>query len=534
MRKIELLDCTLRDGAYIVNGNFGEHQLVGIIEKLQKANVDVIECGWLKDIQHESGSSYFHIPSDLKPYLKDKTKKIAAMIDYNRYNDDELPENTGDFIDIIRVVFPRGQVKAGVEIASRIREKGYEIYFQIANTPGYSDAELLELVEQMNEFRPVALSIVDTFGVLAQNDLERILSLVDNNLDKRIKLGFHSHNNQQMSYALSISFVEWLCSHSERDIIVDSSMMGMGRGAGNACTELVTNYLNTRHHKKYDLSEVMDCIDLYINDYSKSYQWGYSVQYALAGIYGCHVNNVAYLNDTHRIKNKDMLNVFEKMGKAKRIEYDYDNLEKQYVECVSREIDDSELLKTLKQEISDKAVVLVLPGKSAEQEYANLDQTMLKDSYVIGVNSVLNNYKYDMVFFTNEKKLDYYKDAIGKDDILTLATSNISKQLEDVHYNSVNYNSLIKGEWKYRDNSAIIMLRLLDKLGVKNIGFIGFDGYSDGKVNYANSTLRPNVSSESELLILQNDIEEMLRDFVMSYKGDIKFITNSCFEQCIL
>ena len=58
MARIELLDCTLRDGAYIVNGNFGDDIIVGIIKKLDAAKVDIIECGWLKDAAHGEGSVY--------------------------------------------------------------------------------------------------------------------------------------------------------------------------------------------------------------------------------------------------------------------------------------------------------------------------------------------------------------------------------------------------------------------------------------------------------------------------------------------
>ena len=55
-KKVELLDCTLRDGAYIVNDKFGTPAIKGIIKKLQDANVDIIECGWLKDAPHREGT----------------------------------------------------------------------------------------------------------------------------------------------------------------------------------------------------------------------------------------------------------------------------------------------------------------------------------------------------------------------------------------------------------------------------------------------------------------------------------------------
>lgn len=49
---MQLLDCTLRDGAYIVDAEFGASAIKGIIDKLQNANIDIIECGWLKNSEH--------------------------------------------------------------------------------------------------------------------------------------------------------------------------------------------------------------------------------------------------------------------------------------------------------------------------------------------------------------------------------------------------------------------------------------------------------------------------------------------------
>ena len=62
---IKVLDCTLRDGAYITNSKFGDAAIRGIIKKMQQARIDVIEVGWLKNSEHEEGSSYFHVPSDI-------------------------------------------------------------------------------------------------------------------------------------------------------------------------------------------------------------------------------------------------------------------------------------------------------------------------------------------------------------------------------------------------------------------------------------------------------------------------------------
>ena len=211
-KKIQLLDCTLRDGAYIVDSKFGTPAIKGIIKRLQDANIDIIECGWLKNTEHVEGTTFYHVPSDLEQYLlnRDEDLTYVVMIDWDRYDLSNLPERDGKSIDAIRVVFPYGKHKEGVAVGQEIKAKGYKVFYQAANTLAYSDEDLVELANEINKVHPVALSVVDTFGAMYSEDLERIVRVLDANLDKEIQLGFHSHNNQQLSFALTMQFVELL------------------------------------------------------------------------------------------------------------------------------------------------------------------------------------------------------------------------------------------------------------------------------------------------------------------------------------
>ncbi len=69
---IQILDCTLRDGAYIVDSDFGTPAIKGIIKKMQDARIDIIECGWLKNTPHKTGTSFYHVPQDMEQYLVGK------------------------------------------------------------------------------------------------------------------------------------------------------------------------------------------------------------------------------------------------------------------------------------------------------------------------------------------------------------------------------------------------------------------------------------------------------------------------------
>lgn len=531
-RKPELLDCTLRDGAYIVDSKFGTTAIKGIIKKMQEANVDIIECGWLKNNPHEAGTSFFHVPDDLKQYMTDKSGHAiyVVMIDWDRYDLNHLPENNGESIDAIRVVFPYEKYREGMEVGRKIKEKGYQVFFQAANTLAYSDDDLIQLAMEANRIRPVSLSVVDTFGAMYSEDLERIVSILNKHLDKNIKLGFHSHNNQQLSFALTMHFVE-LLEGTGRGAVVDASLCGMGRGAGNATTELVANYLNRKQHCNYDMNAIMDAIDMYMEFFQENYTWGYSTRYFIAGMYCCHVNNIAYLMNNHRTTAKDMRNIIASLSDGERKKYDYDLLEEKYLENQNRIVEDESALMCLKQEMGEREILLIAPGKSVcTEEEAVKKYIQEKNPVVIGVNAIIPNYEYDYLFIMNPVRYFYaketYPEQFGRTKKILLSSIKTVPGENEV---IVNFNRVIKRGWKYFDNAVIDCLRLLEQLHIKNIAIAGFDGFKH-KYNesYADISL-PSLNPDNDWDELNREIKDMLNDFraSMHYNTNIRFVTAS-------
>jgi 4-hydroxy 2-oxovalerate aldolase len=97
MKHIKVLDCTLRDGGYLVDTYFGDKTMGGMIRKLCKSKIDIIECGFLKDVEHKEGSSTFKKVEEILPYLpvEENDTSMVAMIDYGRYSLENLYEYDG-------------------------------------------------------------------------------------------------------------------------------------------------------------------------------------------------------------------------------------------------------------------------------------------------------------------------------------------------------------------------------------------------------------------------------------------------------
>lgn len=533
MNKIQLLDCTLRDGAYIVDAKFGVPAIKGMIKKLQDAGVDIVECGWLKNAPHEEGTSFYHVPEDLEQYFLKRRENTTyvAMIDWDRYDLSYLPQCDGRSLDAIRVVFPHGKHREGIAVGQEIAQKGYQVYFQAANTLAYSDEDLVDLAQAMNQVRPVAVSVVDTFGAMYAEDLERIVRILDRELDSTIRLGFHSHNNQQLSFALTMRFVE-LLKKSNRGCIVDASLCGMGRGAGNATTELVANYLNRKQNCDYDMNQIMDAIDMYMQYFQENYSWGYSTPYFIAGMYCCHVNNIAYLLKNHRTNAQDMRNIIESLSPDDRRKYDYDLLEEKYLENQNRIVADEAVMDQLEHALSGHEIVLIAPGRTSSTCAEQIREYIRKkDAVVIGVNALNKEYVFDYLYLMNAVRYHYAEEVYPEQFRNTekILLSNIKTKPGDREV-IVNFNRVIRRGWEHFDNAVINALRLLDKLHVKKVALAGFDGFKH-KYNesYADASL-PTLNPDNQWDALNEEIDDMFQNFKESSKLQVEFLTESIFD----
>ena len=152
---IEILDCTLRDGGYINDWDFGRKTIMSILDKLERAKIDIIECGFLTGMVHDRDRSLFNSVADVEEVLPKRERKAmyVAMIAIGEkeLHPDELTPCDGRSIDGIRLTFHKDEINKAMDWAKIIMSKGYKVFMQPVGTVFYTDMELLLLVEKINE-----------------------------------------------------------------------------------------------------------------------------------------------------------------------------------------------------------------------------------------------------------------------------------------------------------------------------------------------------------------------------------------------
>ena len=243
--RIRLLDCTLRDGGYVNDWKFGNDNIISIFERLVDSKVDVIEIGFLDDRRP------FDIDRSIMPdtqsvrkiygELDKKDAEIVGMIDYGTCDISNIEPCSESYLDGIRVIFKKHLMHEAMEYCRQVKALGYKVYSQLVSITSYTDEELMEVSKLVNDVKPYAVSMVDTYGLLHPDDLLHYYSILNKEVDAKVGIGFHAHNNFQLAYANALTF---LSAERNHEIVVDGTLYGMGKSAGNAPIELLAMRLN--------------------------------------------------------------------------------------------------------------------------------------------------------------------------------------------------------------------------------------------------------------------------------------------------
>ncbi len=530
MGEIKLLDCTLRDGGYINDWEFGHDNLVSVFERVVDANVDIIEIGFLDDRRA------FDINRSIMPDtasvekiyggLERKQAMVVGMIDYGTCDIKNIQPCEESFLDGIRVIFKKHLRNEAMAFCKQLKDLGYKVFSQLVSITSYDDEELLDLIRLANEVKPYAVSMVDTYGLLHQDSLLHYFDILNRNLDRSIGLGYHSHNNFQLAYANCIAM---LAHPVERTIVVDATIYGMGKSAGNAPIELVGMHLNEHYGKNYKISQILEAIDANIMNIYRESPWGYTMFFYVAASNDCHPNYVSYLMDKRTLSVKSINEILQKLEGEKKLLYDADYIERLYMDYQKRDVDDSEAMQRLQEKLQNKTVLVLGPGPNLVKERDKIKNYIVeKNPVIISINFIPEGISPDYIFLSNSKRYVQLATALSKTDnsFQVIATSNVTKTSGQFDY-MLKYSDLLDFKADIADNSIAMLLKVLVTTETGQVVLAGFDGYRGDEKNYIYANMEYEFGKEKSEKhnSYMKKVLGKLRE-----KIDITFLTKSLYE----
>lgn len=345
MEKIELLDCTIRDGGYVNNWKFTDEQMKECYNACSKSGIDYMEIGFRnikkKEFLDKYGPSFFSDEDYINSIVGEQESncKIAVMVTINEFNiSDFVPKNQSK-ISLVRVlmayhggknkddsILDIKQLNEGIIQMNQLIELGYDVAFNIGRIDKVSFEQLSEVAKLLLETKIKYFVMADTYGSVDHDYIEKLIPYVKQLFNtSQIKIGFHAHDNCTNATTKALYALKYGAD------IVDGCVLGFGRGSGNAKTELLMMDLNKNHNKNYNFINIMEFGNNNLINYKEcTNNLCYNVVYALASYVGCHVTYAIDIIEVYdKMKISDIYNIFIELKRLNKHMFHYSSLFKE-------------------------------------------------------------------------------------------------------------------------------------------------------------------------------------------------------------
>ena len=308
-----ILDCTLRDGGYYTHWEFDDELVKEMVSALDKSEVDYIELGYkspipggrfrkcndkfisqlLKDVSYDSHLAFM---IDAKDFIEDNKVNKRLLLDVIK------PKDKSPFT-LCRIATNYETLDQSLKMVEIISELGYYTALNLMKVATLSSLEVGLALQKIGKSNVDMIYIADSLGSLHGKKLDYLIDKFRKSCDEWDKwLGFHPHNNLGLAFSNTIQAK----ARGSFDI-VDGTITGMGRGAGNLRIE---QYLMFYDKPTKDL---LNLIQKRFVPLMKKSKWGWSPSYMYSGIHEIHPSYPQELQ-TYNISDSKIQNKLEELS----------------------------------------------------------------------------------------------------------------------------------------------------------------------------------------------------------------------------
>lgn len=274
---ITLLDCSLRDGGYYNNWDFEENFVALYRDKIKSLPIDYIEIGYRNLVQKEYRGKYFYCPLPILDQWVEFSDQLVLMLDEINTPIEEVEAMIQPCIGkakMFRIATKPNRISQGIALAKKIKNAGFEVGLNIMYLSEWDQYD-----DFFDQFKGIEnhidyLYMADSYGAVLPDYIVKTVKKLKSITS--VKLGYHGHNNLEMGLINALKAIE----HGVE--IIDASITGMGRGAGNLKTELLLTYLAAEKLKEVNF-EHLDALVNQFETLQATYQWGNNLAYMVSG-----------------------------------------------------------------------------------------------------------------------------------------------------------------------------------------------------------------------------------------------------------
>lgn len=256
----EILDCTLRDGSYAIHFQFSGADTVALVGALDKVGVPYIEVGHGVGFRG-SEKGYGEALETDEGYIR----SAASAIRNSKYGMfcipgiaelDDLKMAADHGMGFVRIGTDVTKVESAKPFIELARNLGIMAMSNFMKSYALGPHAFAEKAKQAVAYGSELVYVVDSAGGMTPNEVSDYIRAVRDVSD--IPVGFHGHDNLGLAVGNSLRALE------EGAALVDGSLQGLGRSAGNAPTEMLAVLMKKFAESKIDPISLMDIGEKYI------------------------------------------------------------------------------------------------------------------------------------------------------------------------------------------------------------------------------------------------------------------------------
>ena len=384
--EIKWIDCTFRDGGYYTLWDFPSSVVQEYLNCCSQLGVDIVELGFRSPPSgRQLGAHAFTTDEFINSFSLPAGLDLAVMINASDYIADpdtllnSFPNSAVDSkVSVVRIAAHRREVQDVSEIIYRLHDLGFKIVLNIMQCSEI-DLHFVECNAELLNALPVeAIYFGDSTGSALPSDIHDLINLCKSLILH--PLGMHAHDNMGFALANSLSAL------AAGAIWVDTTVMGMGRGPGNAKTEEFCNVI--QRHDIEALASFMQYIEKRFTPIKAQYNWGTNPLYFMAGRDRVHPTYVQRMMFDDSFTQLERAQVLAQLGNTDSMSFAVEQLESaRFAVTVVPKI---YVADQLKHEVSGRPLLLIGGGGTVETEVERIKRLVSSGKYfAVACNTVL-------------------------------------------------------------------------------------------------------------------------------------------------
>ncbi len=493
LANINILDCTLRDGGYYNNWDFPANVVQNYLECMSDAHIDYIEIG-LRALQtdrflgahaftKESYISQFSIPANIKlAVMVNAADLLRSSLGPEHVIDEYFDEKSQSHLSMVRVACHYHEFERILSGLEALHKKGYEVGINLMQVASRTTDEIISFFQKIQNIPISVAYIADSTGSLTPTKVKNILDVI-----KPIwsgPIGVHMHDN------MGLGLVNTLTAISSGATFVDSTITGMGRGAGNVQTEYLINEKKVVANKNINPIPMLKLIEKYFRPLKTKFGWGKNFFYYRAGQSQIHPSYVQEMLEDKRYKIEDIIDAIDYLKKNGK-NFDRALMDEALLFNSASAIGSWVPFNYMK----DRTVLILASGTSVET-YIKPIETFIKNKkpYVIALNTQnsLDDKLVDIRVACHKRRilsdLSQYRN-LSSPIVLPFGTVStaVSSEFDPAKFRDFGLK-VVKNKFEFQETGAILPkpLGLAYALAIANSGKVtkiyiaGADGYGSG------------------------------------------------------